>query len=147
MAGADAASYRIGMDASVRPVAEPKRKATYDDVLAAFKDTERFSNAQGVALEQSSQGDPSETASFLAMDPPRHDVMRGLVARGFTPRRVIDLEPRVRALELFLGAALFRDVHADRRQAFQFAPRIHPGNDDRLHPDRRSVLRAVAEVA
>jgi Uma2 family endonuclease len=35
MAGADAASYRIGMDASVRPVAEPKRKATYDDVLAA----------------------------------------------------------------------------------------------------------------
>jgi cytochrome P450 len=70
----------------------------YDDVLAAFKDTEHFSNAQGVALEQSSQGDPSDTASFLAMDPPRHDVMRGLVARGFTPRRVTDLEPRIRAL-------------------------------------------------
>ena len=70
----------------------------YDDVLAAFKDTEHFSNARGVALEQSSQGDPSETASFLAMDPPRHDVMRGLVARGFTPRRVMDLEPRIRAL-------------------------------------------------
>jgi cytochrome P450 len=70
----------------------------YDDVLAAFKDTEHFSNARGVALEQSSQGEPSDTASFLAMDPPRHDVMRGLVARGFTPRRVIDLEPRIRAI-------------------------------------------------
>jgi cytochrome P450 len=70
----------------------------YDDVLAAFKDTEHFSNAEGVALEQSSQGDPSDTASFLAMDPPRHDIMRGLVARGFTPRRVVDLEPRVRAI-------------------------------------------------
>jgi len=70
----------------------------HDDVLAAFKDTEHFSNARGVALEQSSQGDPSETASFLAMDPPRHDVMRGLVARGFTPRRVMDLEPRIREI-------------------------------------------------
>lgn len=70
----------------------------YEDVLAGFKDTERLSNADGVALEQSSRGDPSDTASFLAMDPPRHDVMRGLVARGFTPRRVMDLEPRVRAI-------------------------------------------------
>ncbi|HEY8514068.1 MAG TPA: cytochrome P450 [Candidatus Binatia bacterium] len=70
----------------------------YEDVLAAFKDTERLSNAKGVSLEQSSHGDPSETASFLAMDPPRHDVMRGLVARGFTPRRVAELEPRIRAL-------------------------------------------------
>jgi Uma2 family endonuclease len=35
MAPRDAASYRVGMDASVAPVAEPKRKATYDDVLAA----------------------------------------------------------------------------------------------------------------
>jgi len=35
MAGANAASYRIAMDASVATVVEPKRKATYDDVLAA----------------------------------------------------------------------------------------------------------------
>ena len=70
----------------------------YDDVLTGFKDVERFSNKDGVALEQASQGDPSDTASFLAMDPPRHDAMRGLVARGFTPRRVMDLEPRIRAI-------------------------------------------------
>jgi len=70
----------------------------YDDVLAAFKDTEHFSNARGVSLEMSSQSDPSDTASFLAMDPPRHDIMRGLVARGFTPKRVMDLEPRIRAI-------------------------------------------------
>jgi cytochrome P450 len=36
--------------------------------------------------------------SFLAMDPPRHTRMRALVSRGFTPRRVADLEPRVRAI-------------------------------------------------
>jgi cytochrome P450 len=70
----------------------------YADVLAAFKDPLTFSNAQGVSLERSSEGDPSALASFLAMDPPRHDQMRALVSRGFTPRRVADLEPRILAL-------------------------------------------------
>lgn len=68
------------------------------DVLAGFKDSSLLSNAQGVSLERSSGGAASELASFLAMDPPRHDQMRALVARGFTPRRVAELEPRVRAL-------------------------------------------------
>ena len=70
----------------------------YDDVLAAFKDPQTFSNAQGVSLERSSTGDASAVASFLAMDPPRHDQLRALVSRGFTPRRVTDLEPRMREL-------------------------------------------------
>jgi cytochrome P450 len=81
----------------------------YDDVLAAFKDTVRLSNAQGVSLERSSVGDPSLVMSFLGMDPPRHDHMRNLVSRGFTPRRVAELEPRIRELavgyiERFLAA-------------------------------------------
>jgi cytochrome P450 len=70
----------------------------YDDVLAAFKNTEHLSNARGVSLDAPSHGDPAQTASFLAMDPPRHDRMRNLVARGFTPKRVADLEPRIRAI-------------------------------------------------
>jgi len=70
----------------------------YADVLAAFKEPLLFSNAQGVSLERSSSGDAAAVASFLAMDPPRHDQMRALVSRGFTPRRVNDLEPRVRQL-------------------------------------------------
>ena len=42
------------------------------------------------------------------MDPPRHDRMRSLVARGFTPKRIADLEPRIREIsrghmERFLG--------------------------------------------
>jgi cytochrome P450 len=38
--------------------------------------------------------------SFLAMDPPRHTRMRALVSRGFTPRRIAELEPRIRELAL-----------------------------------------------
>jgi cytochrome P450 len=70
----------------------------YADVVAAFKDPLTFSNAEGVSLERSSQAQASATASFLAMDPPRHDQMRALVSRGFTPRRVADLEHRIREL-------------------------------------------------
>jgi len=70
----------------------------YEDVVGAFKDPVTFSNAKGVSLERSSQGDASATASFLAMDPPRHDQMRALVSRGFAPRRVADLESQIREL-------------------------------------------------
>jgi cytochrome P450 len=68
------------------------------DVLAAFKDTERLSNRQGVALERSQIQEAQEVMSFLAMDPPRHDRIRGLVNRGFSPRRVKDLETPIRDL-------------------------------------------------
>ena len=35
---------------------------------------------------------------LLGMDPPEHTRLRGLVNRGFTPRQVARLEPRIRAL-------------------------------------------------
>jgi hypothetical protein len=69
------------------------------DVLAAFKDHRRFSNRNGVSLEPSaSHPDAHHVSSFLAMDPPRHDRLRALVSKGFTPRRVADLEPRIREI-------------------------------------------------
>jgi cytochrome P450 len=71
------------------------------DVLAAMKDFERYSSADGVSLEpQASRGGADAVMSFLAMDPPRHTRMRALVSRGFTPRRVAALEPRIRELAL-----------------------------------------------
>ena len=66
------------------------------DVTAAFRDTARFSNANGVSLEPTATGpQAARTMSFLAMDPPRHGHLRGLISRGFTPRRVTDLAPRI----------------------------------------------------
>ncbi|MFI5315666.1 MAG: cytochrome P450 [Myxococcota bacterium] len=67
------------------------------DVLAALKDTERFTNTHGVSVERSASHPAAHLAmSFLGMDPPRHTQMRALVSRGFTPRRVAELEPRIR---------------------------------------------------
>jgi len=70
----------------------------HDDVHAGFKDTAHLSNADGVSLDRAVEGAAADRASFLALDPPRHDEMRGLVARGFTPKRVADLEPHIRAI-------------------------------------------------
>ena len=71
----------------------------YEDVMAAFRDSERFSSAQGVSIDPAASGpNAHRTMSFLAMDPPQHGRMRGLVSRGFTPRRVAAMEDRIRAL-------------------------------------------------
>ena len=88
------------------------------DVLAAFKDAARYSNAQGVTLDPAGSGPAARLGmSFLGMDPPEHTRMRALVSRGFTPRRVAELEPRIRELAVdyldrLVGSGGF-DVIAD----------------------------------
>jgi cytochrome P450 len=69
------------------------------DVLAGFRDVARFSNKHGVSLDPASSHPQAHLMmSFLAMDAPRHTRMRALVSRGFTPRRIADLEPRIREI-------------------------------------------------
>jgi len=71
------------------------------DVLAAFKDTERFSNDHGVSLDPESWGPQASLGtSFLAFDPPRHTRVRALISKGFTPRRVAALESRIREMSV-----------------------------------------------
>jgi cytochrome P450 len=71
------------------------------DVLAGFKDWQHFTNTGGISLEVGElSADSTAVLSILAMDPPRHDRIRALVSKGFTPRRVADLEPSIRALSV-----------------------------------------------
>ena len=69
------------------------------DVLSAFRDVDRYSNAYGVSLDPAAFGpDAHRAMSFLAMDPPRHTRMRSIVGKSFTPRRVAAMEGHIRRL-------------------------------------------------
>jgi cytochrome P450 len=85
------------------------------DVIEGFRDFERFSNAYGVSLDPAASGPHAhKTMSFLAMDPPMHGRMRGLVSRGFTPRRVAELEPRIRRIARdYIAQMIERDGDLD----------------------------------
>ena len=84
----------------------------YDDVVHVSKQAEIFSATQGVLPENDA------IVSIVCMDDPRHLRLRKLVNRGFTPRMVGMLEPKIRALttEILDGIAdrgacdLVRDV-------------------------------------
>ncbi len=68
----------------------------HEDVLKGFRNSTTLSNKFGVSLDPASRGPhASKTMSFLAMDDPAHLRLRTLVSKGFTPRRIRELEPRV----------------------------------------------------
>lgn len=68
----------------------------HSDVLQGFRNSTTLSNKFGVSLDPASRGPhASKTMSFLAMDDPSHLRLRTLVSKGFTPRRIRELEPRV----------------------------------------------------
>jgi cholest-4-en-3-one 26-monooxygenase len=70
------------------------------DVVAVNRDARRFSSERrGVMLfDQPDLGGPDDPRMMIDMDAPRHTRYRALVNRGFTPRMVATLEPRMRKL-------------------------------------------------
>jgi hypothetical protein len=58
-------------------------------------------------------GGPGFVPLLIMMDGPRHRRLRGLVSRAFTPRRVAELEPRIRAIARGLLAPLAEKPEAD----------------------------------
>jgi cytochrome P450 len=68
----------------------------WDDVAEASKDWATFSSSYGVTVEQIVSHQPVGMDSLIMIDPPRHDRLRSLVSRVFTPRAVGSLEPMVR---------------------------------------------------
>ena len=69
------------------------------DVHNGFRNSTALSNKLGVSLDPISRTPEAyRTMSFLAMDDPAHLRLRTLVSKGFTPRRIRELEPRVAQL-------------------------------------------------
>jgi cytochrome P450 family 142 subfamily A polypeptide 1 len=66
---------------------------SYEDVLAASKDSARFSNAQGIRPHMDFAID-----MMIDKDDPEHRQRRGLVNKGFTPARVRDKQPHIQTI-------------------------------------------------
>jgi len=69
----------------------------YDDVEPAHRDTATFISNHGTVLEIM-QPEPLPTAQLMFLDPPDHTRLRALVSRAFTPKRVEQLEDRIREI-------------------------------------------------
>jgi len=69
----------------------------FDDVERCSVDWRTYRSGRGSVLEIIKQGAEIPPGSILFEDPPTHDVHRSLLSRIFTPRRIAELEPKVRA--------------------------------------------------
>jgi cytochrome P450 len=68
----------------------------HSDVVQGFRNSTSLSNKHGVSLDPVSRNDHAhKVMSFLALDDPGHLRLRTLVSKGFTPRRIRELEGRV----------------------------------------------------
>jgi cytochrome P450 len=78
----------------------------FADVEAAHRDPATFSSAHGTVLEMMG-GDMAATGLIIFMDPPDHTILRSLVSRAFTPRRMAALDDDIRIIcaELLDGLA------------------------------------------
>lgn len=68
------------------------------DIWAAARDHETFSSAQGLTVNYGELEliGLADNPPMVMQDPPVHTEFRKLVARGFTPRQVESVEPKVR---------------------------------------------------
>ncbi len=78
------------------------------DVVAVLRDPQRFSSAAMAQLmwraadlappNGDDRGPDRNAAAIIGCDPPAHTRLRGIVSRAFTPRRIAELEQRVRKI-------------------------------------------------
>jgi cytochrome P450 len=72
--------------------------ARYADVIRVMHDHEYFSNLGPPPPPEAYQGRLAGSRNLLGTDPPVHSQLRRLVSRDFTPRRIRELEPRIREI-------------------------------------------------
>src|SRR5262249_12915112 len=80
---------------------------TAEDVHEVSRDWETWSSEIGgmTALKNAIMPLELQQAMFIGMDPPKHDRLKALFQRGFTPKRIAEHEDRIRAItcEVFDG--------------------------------------------
>jgi len=73
--------------------------ATADDIHEVSHDWQTYSSAHGItALTNAIMPVELIQAMFIGMDPPKHDRLKMLFQRGFTPKRIAEHEDRIRQI-------------------------------------------------
>jgi cytochrome P450 len=97
---------------------------TADDVYEVSRDWQTYSSEVGgfTAIKNGIMPLELQQAMFIGMDPPKHDRVKALFQRGFTPKRIAEHEPAIREIALqVLGGLEDReecDLVADVAQPF-----------------------------
>src|SRR4051812_27462050 len=71
-----------------------------EDVYSVSRDWETYSSEMGGITAATNSAMPLELiqAMFIGMDPPKHDRIKALFQRGFTPKRIAEHEDEIRAI-------------------------------------------------
>jgi cytochrome P450 len=85
----------------------------FEDVFHAAVDTRTFSSAQGLTFGANEILALGLKPTLVMMDRPQHTTFRRLISRGFTPRKVAELEPALRAFARARVAELAETEEAD----------------------------------
>jgi cytochrome P450 len=151
----------------------------FDDIAAVGRDHATFSSARSIILvdklaTEPDQPDPMDLAAhmMITQDPPRHDRLKALVQRAFTPKRALDHTERMReiinlvydrALErqpdgrldlvqdvgVFVPSMVIGDMlgapREDADKLVDWTNRTTAFEDPRLVPDLGEVWRALEE--
>lgn len=83
----------------------------YADIDAALREPNKLSSAKGDILEVVKADPVMPPGVFINEDPPLHTIHRALVSRAFTPKRIREIEDKVRT---FCVACLDPIVGSDR---------------------------------
>ena len=73
---------------------------TAEDVFEVSRDWQTFSSEVGgfTATKNTGLSLEMQQAMFIGMDPPKHDRLKSLFQRGFTPKRIAEHEGAIRAI-------------------------------------------------
>jgi cytochrome P450 len=83
----------------------------FDDVERCSVEWRTYISGKGSVLEIIKSGMEMPPGNILFEDPPAHDMHRSLLSRVFTPKRIADIEPKVRE---FCARTLDPHVGSDR---------------------------------
>ena len=101
------------------------------DIVTVSRDSETFLSGKGVLFDNVPEELLEASQSFLAMDPPRHTLLRKLAHAAFTPRQVRRIEDSIKANA--------RDIVAELREAGS-------GSDFVEHCSRELPIRTLSDM-